>query len=290
MKNTNTKELSREVANTTDKTPIEVALQIDENGMTSLKNLYEFLELDLKNYSRWCKRNISENPFATENIDYIVVRQSEERFNPKPTCDYLLTSDFAKQLSMTVKNERGQQARQYFIACEQGLKIAANKLQNQTLNLQPLADAITTLTNNVLSMQKDIQDLQQAQRNRYLLEKRYPSAWYKRIAPKYKMLMEYFDCSRSELYSNIYKELEDLYDIDINQIHEDYCCENHLLKDECYPMDAIEHNTKLREALTLLIDDVLLKYGLQTEEELKHFKRATLFDREPISNISCEVK
>lgn len=290
MKNTNTKELSREVANTTDKTPIEVALQIDENGMTSLKNLYEFLELDLKNYSRWCKRNISENPFATENIDYIVVRQSEERFNPKPTCDYLLTSDFAKQLSMTVKNERGQQARQYFIACEQGLKIAANKLQNQTLNLQPLADAITTLTNNVLSMQKDIQDLQQAQRNRYLLEKRYPSAWYKRIAPKYKMLMEYFDCSRSELYSNIYKELEDLYDIDINQIHEDYCYENHLLKDECYPMDAIEHNTKLREALTLLIDDVLLKYGLQTEEELKHFKRATLFDREPISNISCEVK
>lgn len=52
-------------------TPIEIALQIDENGMTSLKKLYEFLELEPKNYSRWCKRNIIENPFATENIDYI---------------------------------------------------------------------------------------------------------------------------------------------------------------------------------------------------------------------------
>lgn len=93
------------------------------------------------------------------------------------------------------------------------------------------------------------------------------------------MLMEYFDCTRSELYSNIYKELEDTYDVDINQIHEDYCYENNFLKDECYPMDAIEHHTQLRDALTLLIDSSLIKYGLQTEEQIKNFKRATLFDR-----------
>ena len=266
---------------TSKQTPIEIALQIDENGMTSLKNLYEFLELEQKNYSRWCKRNILENPFATENIDYIVVRQSEERFNPKPTCEYLLTSDFAKQLSMTVKNERGQEARKYFIACEQGLKIATQRLQAQQIDIKPLVDAITTLTNNMITMQQDIQELKQSQRNRYLLEKRYPSAWYKKIAPKYKMLMDYFDCTRSELYSSIYKELEDTYNIDINQIHEDYCYENHLLKDECYPMDAIEHHAQLRDALTLLIDSSLIKYGLQTEDEIKNFKRKTLFDTEP---------
>lgn len=144
-----------------------------------------------------------------------------------------------------------------------------------------MTQAITALTSNMTTMQQDIQELKQSQRNRYLLEKRYPSAWYKKIAPKYKMLMKYFDCDRRELYSSIYKELEDTYDVDINQIHEDYCYENHLLKDECYPMDAIEHNTKLREALTLLIDSSLVKYGLQTEDEIKNFKRKTLFDREP---------
>ena len=111
--------------NTSSQTPIEIALKIDENGMTSLKKLYSFLELDSKNYSRWCKRNILDNPFATKDIDYIPVRQTEERLNPKPTYEYMLTSDFAKQLSMTVKNKRGQEARQYFIACEQGLKVAA---------------------------------------------------------------------------------------------------------------------------------------------------------------------
>lgn len=291
MRNTKSSTILPITTNTTidtsKQTPIEIALQIDENGMTSLKNLYEFLELEQKNYARWCKRNILDNPFATENIDYIVVRQSEERFNPKPTCEYLLTSDFAKQLSMTVKNERGQEARRYFIACEQGLKIAATKLQSNTNmtemmeSLKSMAQAITTLTNNMITMQQDIQELKQSQRNRYLLEKRYPSAWYKKIAPKYKMLMDYFDCTRSELYSSIYKELEDCYNIDINQIHEDYCYENHLLKDECYPMDAIEHNTQLRDALTLLIDSILVKYGLQTEDEIKNFKRKTLFDTEP---------
>ena len=144
-----------------------------------------------------------------------------------------------------------------------------------------MSQAITTLTANIASMQQDIQELKHSQRNRYLLEKRYPSAWYKKIAPKYKLLMKYFDCDRRELYSSIYKELEDTYDVDINQLHEDYCYENHLLKDECFPMDAIEHDNKLRDALTLLIDSSLIKYGLKTEEEIKNFKRETLFDRKP---------
>lgn len=164
------------------------------------------------------------------------------------------------------------------------------KYRNNELipDMKPITDAITTLaqsmatlTTNITSMQQDIQELKQSQKNRYLLEKRYPSAWYKKTAPKYKLLQEYFDCSRSELYSNIYKELEDTYDLDINQIHEDYCYENHLLKDECYPMDAIEHDARLRDALTLLIDSSLVKFGLQTEDEIKNFKRKTLFDREP---------
>lgn len=170
-------------------------------------------------------------------------------------------------------------------------KYRANELvpvQLQSMDLTPITDAIssmtqaiTTLTNNMITMQQDIQELKQSQRNRYLLEKRYPSAWYKKIAPKYKMLMDYFDCTRAELYFSIYKELEDCYNIDINQIHEDYCYENHLLKDECYPMDAIEHNTQLRDALTLLVDSSLVKYGLQTKDEIKNFKRKTLFDIEP---------
>lgn len=283
-------ETANTAIDTSKQTPIEIALQIDENGMTTASKLYAFLELHPAHFSDWCKRNIKNNKFAIENEDYIVFTFESE--NPKiggrPKSDYRLTSEFAKKLSMTGNSEKHEQARDYFIACEQGLKVATVKLQSQQIDITPITDAIssmtqaiTTLTNNMITMQQDIQELKQSQRNRYLLEKRYPSAWYKKISPKYKMLMDYFDCTRSELYSSIYKELEDTYNIDINQIHEDYCYENHLLRDECFPMDAIEHNTHLRDALTLLIDSSLVKYGLQSEDEIKNFKRKTLFDTEP---------
>lgn len=167
-------------------------------------------------------------------------------------------------------------------------KYRAGELYDRSsINMKPITDtlatltqAITTLTQNMSDMKNDIDDIKQNQRNRYLLERRYPSAWYRKMAPKYKLLQEYFECSRSELYSSIYKELEDTYDVDINQLFEDYCYENHLLKDECYPMDAIEHDPQLRDALALLINSSLVKYGLQTEEQVKNFKRKTLFDRE----------
>lgn len=71
---------------------------------------------------------------------------------------------------------------------------------DKKLNLVSRISALSVAINHT-TMQQDIQELKQSQRNRYLLEKRYPSAWYKKIAPKYKMLMEFFDCSRNELYS-----------------------------------------------------------------------------------------
>lgn len=155
-----------------------------------------------------------------------------------------------------------------------------DKKTTNDINAELLAESISNaITVALQPITERLDKIEQAQTNRYLSSRRYPSAWYKRIAPKYKMLMDYFDCTRNELYSSIYKELEDTYDVDINQIHEDYCYENNLLKDECYPMDAIEHHTQLRDALTLLIDSSLIKYGLQTEEQIKNFKRETLFDR-----------
>lgn len=166
--------------------------------------------------------------------------------------------------------------------------LASVFIDNQNMNTLDMNLLSTTISMAITTALQPINErlsqLEYSQKNRYILENPYPSAWYRKIAPKYKMLTEYFGCTRGDLYCSIYKELEDTYDIDINQIHEDYCYENHLLKTECYPMDAIEHNKQLRDALTLLIDGSLIKYGLQTEEQLKNSKRKTLFDTEPNNN------
>ena len=61
-----------EINNVIDmRTPIEVALDIDSEGMTTARKLYEFLELRKSDFARWCKTNITENEFATENEDYV---------------------------------------------------------------------------------------------------------------------------------------------------------------------------------------------------------------------------
>lgn len=116
--------MENEVLITSEQTPIEIALGIDEEGMTTARKLYSFLGLAQGQFSRWAKTNIIDNSFAVENEDYwgfdIYVEGNK-------TVDYKITAHFAKKLSMLSKSERGEQARNYFIGCEQSLKIAFKK-------------------------------------------------------------------------------------------------------------------------------------------------------------------
>ena len=114
-------------------TPIEIALKIDTEGMTTAKDLYEFLELDSSNYSRWAKVNIENNTFATTNLDFMPFVIYDER-NPNPTTDYRLTANFAKKLAMSSNSERGNQARDYFIKVEDVLK---QKVSNENRQKAP---------------------------------------------------------------------------------------------------------------------------------------------------------
>lgn len=143
---------------TTMQSPIEVALGIDEDGMTTARKLYEFLGLNSKNYSHWCKRNITENEFATENEDYwAFVPKDEREFNPKPTTDYRLTASFAKKLSMMAKSEKGEQARKYFVHVEDGMKELAVRFQNMSPELR----AVLVVDQRVTRVEKKADTLEE---------------------------------------------------------------------------------------------------------------------------------
>lgn len=127
-------------------TPIEIALGVDKNGMTTAKKLYTFLELEPKNYSRWCRTNIVENEFAEESVDYWAFVINEERnFNPNPTTDYKLTAHFAKKLSVKGNSARAEEAREYFTRIEERAKqqiIDRAQLSPQTQALMALTESI----------------------------------------------------------------------------------------------------------------------------------------------------
>lgn len=128
-------------------TPIEIALGVDENGMTTAKKLYEFLELNPGNYARWCKSNITENEFAEENVDYWAFFIDEERdFNPNPTQDFKLTAHFAKKLSVKGNSARAEEAREYFARLEEKAKqmvIDRNKLSPQLRLMNMLVESMS---------------------------------------------------------------------------------------------------------------------------------------------------
>ncbi len=122
-----------EVIEKINKTPIEVALQIDDEGFTTSRKLYSWLELSPQHYSEWCKKNILENGFAVKNEDYKINSHSNGSLTGRGnTTDYKLSASFAKKLSMQQRNERGEQARNYFIGCEQSLvRLAKQKRKTE---------------------------------------------------------------------------------------------------------------------------------------------------------------
>ena len=125
------------VMNTTNQTPIEIELGIDENGMTTARKLYEFLEMDKSHYSRWYKQNVIDNAFAAENEDYFPFAINGE-CGGQASKDAKLTADFAKKLSMTAKNEKGEEARNYFVTIENKSKEAAIQLSGLSTEMQAI--------------------------------------------------------------------------------------------------------------------------------------------------------
>ena len=266
---------------TSNETPIEIALQIDKDGMTTASKLYTFLELLPSNFARWCKKNIVNNKFATENEDYFPFIMQEERDkpkNPKPKTDYKLTSEFAKKLSMTGNTEKHEQARNYFIACEQGLKIATTKLQARNDDIQALAQSVNNLVqkidNKFDSLEARVSTLENTTPKSLPKKQRF-TYWQSKMFPKYQALAEYFEIQLKDLYKNLYREFQNMYpDIELNQIVDDYCYENKL--ETCYTLDAIEHDKTVRVLFEQLVDTLLEKYDLVLHKE--KLVVSTIFD------------
>lgn len=275
-------------SNTSNQTPIEIALQIDEDGMTSLRNLYEFLELSQSQFTRWVNKNVINNPFATENVDYFTLRLDVETpVKGQTKIEYKLTSDFAKQLSMTVKNERGQEARNYFLACEQGLKVANEKIKefNKT-NLSDSLNKIVTILENQDSRITKLEEAQQTQPTLPTYKKPY-NPWFKKMSPKYTLLEEYFNITRGQLYRNILNELENLYDIDTSQIQADYLYENN--KDSCFPLEPYEYVPKYRDMIESIINSNLIKYKIASKDDpITSTRHITIFDSPIREEIDSE--
>mgnify|MGYP000856454771 CR=1 FL=1 len=120
-----------------------IKVQTNENNeqVVSGRDLHEFLEVKTK-YVDWIERKIQKYGFI-ENRDFVLVSQKWETNNPRnpytEVQDHIMKLSMAKEVSMTENNEKGRQARLYFIQCEEAwnspemVLSRANQLSNRMI-------------------------------------------------------------------------------------------------------------------------------------------------------------
>jgi putative antirepressor len=106
-----------------------IKITTNESGsqVVSARELHKFLEVETR-FNDWISRMM--NYGFVENVDYQVLLKNEYNLSGgRPSTDYALTLDTAKEISMIQRSEKGKQARQYFIECEKRLKEVVSNQQ-----------------------------------------------------------------------------------------------------------------------------------------------------------------
>lgn len=138
----------------------------------NVKFLFYFLEIDTK-FADWINRRISHYSFI-ENQDYIIKEVFTGR---RPRKEYYVTLDMAKELCMVENNEKGRQARRYFIECEKRLKnLEQEKMQKLALHQSlgyksQLAQQKEHYENKIKALQYDLEHKNELSFKRKLSQK-----------------------------------------------------------------------------------------------------------------------
>ena len=110
----------------------------------SARELHAFVE-SKQEFANWIKNRISEYDFI-ENQDFVSFLVATKKPNGgRPSQEYYITLNMAKQLAMVENNEKGMQVRKYFIECEKKLN------STTTTQVQVVFLAWTTTVRGVLS-------------------------------------------------------------------------------------------------------------------------------------------
>ena len=87
----------------------------DGEQLVSGRELHQFLESS-ERFSKWWERMVGYG--FEENKDYTLYQKVHPQ-NKQEIIDYLMKISMAKEISMLQRNEKGKEARNYFIKCEE---------------------------------------------------------------------------------------------------------------------------------------------------------------------------
>ena len=134
-----------------------IKISTTENGsqVVSARELHKFLE-SKQQFADWIKDRIDKYGFI-ENQDFEVFQNFMKNPNGgRPLKEYALTLDMAKELAMVEGNEKGRQARRYFIECEKKLREIVTKPMTAFELIAAQAQAMVEMEKRMNAMDEKI--------------------------------------------------------------------------------------------------------------------------------------
>lgn len=148
----------------------EFTIQVKNDGegkqIVSARDLHEYLGVG-RDFTTWIKERIEKYQFE-ENTDFTIVSIAPQNWGTKRgghnKVDYVLRLDMAKELSMIENNDRGREARKYFIECEKKLFDVSKYLKESQDDFSKLLDEAKGMTDLDWALDRSIKNLEKVRK------------------------------------------------------------------------------------------------------------------------------
>lgn len=133
---------------------IPISYDNPERPTVSGRELHDFLEVTTR-YNDWFNR-MTEYGFTEGEDYYSFLSNRSDGLAGKPRTDHQLTIPMAKELCMIQRNERGKQARQYFLAVEAQWNSPEAVMRRAVLIAQKQNDQLKAVNKQLLAENNDL--------------------------------------------------------------------------------------------------------------------------------------
>ena len=237
-------------------------IKINNENKVDGRELHEFLQIETR-YNDWFER-MKEYGFV-EGVDFYSKMSKTSPNGGRPSIDHDLTISMAKEICMIQRNERGKQARLYFIECEKRLK-AQCKPMSQVEILAQAAQQLVEQEKRLTAVEKrmdGVRDIVALSAN----------GWRQDSAHLINRIAERLSGAEhiSEVRKESYKFLNERMHADVaarlrnlkRKAAEEGMCKSK--RDKLNYLDVIGQDPRLIEGYTIVIKDMAIRYGVADE-------------------------
>lgn len=247
---------------------LEVAEMIGKEHKLLLRDIRRYLK-------QFDSINQNKTGIQIAPVDFFIISSYKDAKGENRVC-YDITRKGCEFIANKLTGQKGTEFTARYV--NRFHELEKGNATNALINaLNSISESMTNIKNDINARLTKLEEQTQSQPAIGTTYKKPYNPWFAKMQPKYKLLEEYFDITRGQLYKNILWEVENLYDVDIQQIQADYCYENNLTS--CYPLEPYEFVPKYRDMIEEIVNNNLIKYGIASEDDpITSTKHITIFD------------